>query len=197
VTRRLVVLVNGLPGAGKTTLARTLSQRLRVPLFSKDTIKEAHADVLGAEPPPGWSQRRWNSALGAAASETMWALLADVPGDAVLESCWPRDVRHFVVQHRQRARDWQPVEIWCEAPLETARRRFEARHPRHPIHGELLTDTEWERWRVTGRPLEVGPTFRIDTTGAVDTNAIITWINRRGVIDPQEPVTDAISEGLP
>jgi predicted kinase len=185
MTERIVVLVNGLPGAGKTTLARTLSQRLRVPLFSKDTIKETHADVLGAEPPPDWSPRRWNSALGAAASETMWALLADVPGDAVLESCWPQDVRHFVVRHLQRARDRQPVEIWCDVPLETARRRFEARHPRHPIHGELLTDAEWERWRVTAEPLQVGPAFRIDTTSPVDADAIIAWINRRAATDPR------------
>ncbi|MFI6448862.1 IS256 family transposase [Kitasatospora sp. NPDC050543] len=71
MTRPLVVLVNGLPGAGKTTLARALSQRMGLPLFSKDTIKEAHADVLGTEPPHGGPQRRWNAALGAAASETM------------------------------------------------------------------------------------------------------------------------------
>jgi glucokinase len=184
MAERIVILVNGLPGAGKTTLARTLSQRLRVPLFSKDTIKEAHADVLGAEPPPGWSQRRWNSALGAAASDTMWALLADAGDAAVLESCWPKDVRHFVVQHLQRARDRQPVEIWCDVPLETARQRFEARHPRHPIHGELMTDAEWERWRVTAQPLEVGPTFWIDTTGPVNADAIIAWINRQAATDP-------------
>jgi predicted kinase len=200
MTERLVVLVNGLPGAGKTTLARTLSQRLRLPLLSKDTIKEAHADVLGDEPPPGWSQRRWNAALGAAASETMWALLADAPGGAVLESCWPKDVRHFVTQGLQRAggrqpaRGRQPVEIWCEVPLETARRRYEERHPRHAIHGALLTDAEWERWRATAQPLQIGPTFRIDTTGPVDTNAIIAWINHRVPADPQEPVTDAVSE---
>jgi glucokinase len=192
MTGRLVVLVNGLPGAGKTTLARSLSQRLRVPLFSKDTIKETHADVLGTEPPPGWSQRRWNTALGAAASETMWALLADAAGGAVLESCWPKDVRHFVTQGLQRAHARQPVEIWCEAPLEIARGRFEERHPRHAIHGELLTDAEWERWRVTARPLGIGPTFRIDTTGPVDADAIIAWINQRATTDPQEPGTDAM-----
>jgi predicted kinase len=191
MTQRIAVLVNGLPGAGKTTLARSLSQRLMLPLLSKDTIKETHADVLGTEPPPGWSQRRWNAALGAAASETMWALLADAPAGAVLESCWPKDVRHFVEQGLQRAHARQPVEIWCEAPLETARRRFEARHPRHPIHGELLTDAEWERWRVTAQPLQIGPTFRIDTTGPVDTDAIIAWINRRAATDAQEPITDA------
>jgi len=194
MTERIVVLVNGLPGAGKTTLARTLSQRLGVPLLSKDTIKEAHADVLGTEPPSGWSQRRWNAALGAAASETMWALLADAPGGAVLESCWPKDVRHFVTRGLQRAHARQPVEIWCEAPLETARRRFEERHPRHAIHGELLTDAEWERWRATAQPLQIGPTLRIDTTGLVDANAMIAWINQRVRADPRERVTDAVSE---
>jgi glucokinase len=57
-------------------LARTLSHRQGLPLLSKDIIKETHADVLGTEL-PGWPQRRWNAALGAAASETMWALLAE------------------------------------------------------------------------------------------------------------------------
>ncbi|MEU5879240.1 AAA family ATPase [Spirillospora sp. NPDC047279] len=53
----LAVLVNGLPGAGKTTLARALSRYLGLALFSKDVIKEAHADVLGDERPDG-PQRR-------------------------------------------------------------------------------------------------------------------------------------------
>jgi predicted kinase len=155
VNGRAVVLVNGLPGAGKTTVARAVSQRLGLPLFSKDTIKQAHADVLGSEPPPGWTQRRWNAALGAAASETMWALLADAPDGAILESCWPTNVRRFVARGLQRANCRQPAEIWCQAPLETARQRYEARHPRHPIHGELLTDTQWERWRATAQPLQL------------------------------------------
>jgi predicted ATPase len=50
---RIVILVNGLPASGKTTLARALARRLRLPLFSKDVIKEAHAEVFGAQPPDG------------------------------------------------------------------------------------------------------------------------------------------------
>jgi len=87
MTSALAVLVNGLPGSGKSTLARALARHTGLPLFSKDVIKEAHADVLGTEL-AGCPQRRWNAAIGAAASETMWALLADAPAGAVLESCW-------------------------------------------------------------------------------------------------------------
>ncbi len=189
-----VILVNGLPGAGKTTLARTLARSMRLPLLSKDTIKEAHADVLGAEPPPGWSQRDWNAALGTAASRTMWALLADAPGGALLDSCWPGDVRHLVVRGLQRARSRLPAEIWCEAPLTIARRRFEARHPRHPIHGELPTDAEWERWQAAAQPLQIGPTLRVDTTDPVDASAIIAWISQQVQAGRREPGPGATSD---
>lgn len=174
----LAVLVNGLPAAGKTTLARALSRQLGLPLLSKDVIKEVHAGLLGTEP-PGWQQRRWNATLGAAATETIWALLAEAPAGAVLESCWPTDVRHFVVRGLARTKDLRTVEIWCDVPLETARHRYEARHPRHPIHGELLTDEEWERWRHTARPLRLGPMMHVDTTCPVDIAAVIAWINEQ------------------
>jgi predicted kinase len=43
-----VILVTGLPGTGKTTLARTLAARYRLPLIAKDLIKEPLLDAVGA-----------------------------------------------------------------------------------------------------------------------------------------------------
>ena len=43
-----VLIVTGLPAAGKTTLAMLLARRWSVPLLYKDLIKKALLDVLGA-----------------------------------------------------------------------------------------------------------------------------------------------------
>ena len=52
----LVVVVTGPPAAGKTTVARELACRLRLPLIAKDTIKEALFDGLGTGD-LAWSRR--------------------------------------------------------------------------------------------------------------------------------------------
>jgi glucokinase len=176
-SRRLVVLVNGLPAAGKTTLARALSRRLLLPLFNKDVIKEAHADVFGAQAPDGRPQRAWNSQFGAAANAAIWALLADSPGGAVLESTWPSQETWGFVQAGLRAAEaTAPRQTWCEVPLDLARERFAARHPtRHPIHGEPPDEEEWSgRWTLA-RPLPIPDTLHVNTAGPVDLDAITDW----------------------
>lgn len=138
----LVVLVNGLPAAGKSTLARALARQLALPLFSKDVINETHASVLGSAAPG----RSWNRALGAAASETMWALLADAPCGAVLENSWRADVRPLVAKGLARA------------GIERAR--------------ALMTADEWAAMVANGEPLGLGPVIRIDTSRPVDIPAL-------------------------
>jgi adenylate kinase family enzyme len=172
-----MVIVNGLPGAGKTMLARSLSQRMNLPLISKDTIKEAYSDVFGIAPKEGHARREWSNAHGAAASETMWALAAEAAGGAILESWWPRDRAHFLEAGLKRAGIDHPMTVLCEVAPEIARDRFVRRARdgvRHPIHGESPDPADYE-W-LAAEPLTFGPVYRVDTTAEVDLQPIVDWV---------------------
>ncbi len=161
-----LVLVNGLPGSGKTTLATALAAFLSVPLVSKDAIKEALAGAVPAVPA---------SSLGAIAMETAWSLVAEVPGTVLLESWWfrQRDL-HFVKAALDRCYAAVVVELWCDVPPHIARRRFEARR-RHAVHQDArrLADS-WDEWAASAEPLGVGLTLRVPTVEPVAVPTLAT-----------------------
>ena len=60
------ILVSGLPATGKSTMAAYLSEQLRIPMFSKDAIKERLYDTLG------FSSREEKVRLGVAAMNILY-----------------------------------------------------------------------------------------------------------------------------
>jgi predicted kinase len=44
-----LILVTGCPAAGKSTFAKELARRLRIPCFNKDDLNEVQADAFGPE----------------------------------------------------------------------------------------------------------------------------------------------------
>jgi glucokinase len=155
-----VVLVNGLPASGKTTLATALAEQLEWVLLSKDAILAPLASLA-------WP-RVSSDALGGLALDTMYSLAAAVDGGVILDSIWlsSRD-RPFLERGLATMGEPRVIEVWCRLPEALARERFERRRPeRHPVHGAWRPGFWDEAVAVTDDPVIV------DTAGEVDVAAL-------------------------
>jgi predicted kinase len=68
MTQANLIVVNGLSGTGKSSLARRLAKDLGLPCFSNDQIKEVLFDTLG------WSDLDWADRLGKSSSALLWSV---------------------------------------------------------------------------------------------------------------------------
>ena len=166
------MVVTGAPAAGKTTVARELAGRLRLPLIAKDTIKEALFDGLGTGD-LAWSQR-----LGPPTFGVMLALAEEsleAGASLVLEA-------NFVcggkVEARLAALPARVVQVHSSAPHEVVVARYASRE-RHPGHVDSERIDALREAVESGRhdPLDLpGETIRIDTTGPVDLEAVVASV---------------------
>lgn len=128
-----LVIVSGAPAVGKTTLAAQVAGALRLPLLTRDELKEAIADTLGTPRDVAQSQRFGNAAYALLFLFT--ARLLDAGRGAVIESNFRRgrsedELRPLVARADARL-------IHCAADAGTLTERYALRHrrgERHPVH---------------------------------------------------------------
>jgi predicted kinase len=148
------VLVGGWPGSGKTTLSSALASELGIPHLSKDVVKEALMDALGAPSDVEESRR-----LGRAAVHALLAVAKGCPA-AVVDSTW-----YPYAEPLARALPGPVVEVRCRVPVEVARERH--------LDGSR---EESELWGSEVVPLGLGPLLEVDTSGYVDVAGVATAV---------------------
>ncbi|MGW1976522.1 AAA family ATPase [Streptomyces sp. NPDC001889] len=177
----VVVIVSGPPGTGKTTLATKLAKLLTLPLYSRDTIKEALFDTLG------WSDRQRSKQFGAASATVLFTLLEAALTAGVhcmAESNFRRthataDFRRLIDQTGCAV-----VQVQCVADGPVLLERFTARSAsaeRHPGHCDDQNAAEFHAELLAGRyePLDLpGPVLTVDTTDfqTIDIQALAAQI---------------------
>jgi len=164
----LLMIVNGLPCAGKTTLARQLAADVRLPVFSRDGIYETLYDALECHSnglPP---------LLGSATFTLLYSVVSSVLAagqSLIVEGFFGRpELRSAEFLHLQRTYDFEPFQILCKADGTVLLERFLARAgsgERHVGHPDLewLEQNKGQLLQGHLTPLALGgQVVEIDTT---------------------------------
>lgn len=184
-----LIVVTGSPASGKTTIAESLAESMRLPLITKDGIKELLYDSLEGATPSD-SHR-----LGFVAVSLMqaWAKhLLQNNVSLVLESNFKRSLS--VEGLEELFSISRPVLVQCVAPTPEVLDRYVERSEkgeRHPVHDdanhvdELRVDLEKGEYDLTGVD---APTLLVNTSDTECNEIVDDLIIRIRTIQRGEPV---------
>jgi predicted kinase len=138
----LLIIVNGLPGTGKTTLARRLAADVGLPVFSRDGLYETLYDALQCQ------SKGCPPLIGPATFTLLYSVASSLLAASqslVIEGFFGRsELRSAEFLHLQHAYDFEPFQIVCKTDGRVLLERFLARVgtvERHAGHRDR--DLEW------------------------------------------------------
>ena len=185
--RPALILVSGAPATGKTTVANSLSTRLRIPVIGKAAIKESLFETMGHK------NHEWSRKLGFASIVLMFELVEGqlAAGNSVIaETNFYPDMDRPRVEALRATADFTTIEVHCTADSDVAVARYRDRQDtaeRHPCHrAEEAELREQENvWRDGFfRPMGLdGELLTVDTTdlSKFDLDAVVETV--RSMLD--------------
>ena len=171
-TSKRLVLVNGVPASGKSSVALGLSHVTGWPVLSLDTIKNSFlTEIEGVD-------RAFNRKLGRGSLKAMFALVQDAPAGStfILDAWFGFQPREFLTGLIAASGAESVAEIWCSAPPEVIGARYGARAGTRPA-GHPGVEYVPELIALAGRaePLGFGPVLNIDTASEIDPSELRAW----------------------
>jgi predicted kinase len=167
VPKPLLAVVTGRAGAGKTTLARELTMRLRCPILSRDEVKEGMVRTLGS-PTPKEVQLQATDAFFEAIRVLGESKVSLVVEAAFQHHVWSARLEPFLEVADVRI-------VVCDVPLAVARarvlKRAELDPERERSHPMQDIREEYEPPRLSV------PTLTVDTSKEPDLAAILAFLD--------------------
>jgi len=136
----LLVVVQGAPGVGKTTLLKRLKSSLTLPVLGKDDIKEMLFDTIHQ------SDREFSRLQGVASFEMLYSFAETFLGaghDVMIEGAFHHEVARPNIQNLISRTNARFLEIYCHIDEDTRIMRVTervtagTRHPAHLDHGVM------------------------------------------------------------
>ncbi|QBD79857.1 ATP-binding protein [Ktedonosporobacter rubrisoli] len=163
-----LILINGLPGTGKTTLARRLAADVQLPVLHRDGIYETLFDGLECQTygcPPLIGPASFRILHYAAGSFLAAGHSLIIEGFFGMTELATAEFRQL-----QQAYDFMPLQIQCQAAGPILLERFLARAgtpERHPCHRDLEFVRQNREIMLRGRLANLplgGKVLEVDTT---------------------------------
>lgn len=162
-----LIVITGLPCTGKTTLANKIAEELKLPLISKDEIKEKLFEELGykdIEQSERISKMTYTTLFEMVESN----LKANI--STIVESNFSAQLSNDIFLDLKNRYDFSPIQIRCITDGNILVERFKQRAntgERHPGHFDSVLTKELEPYLLKGKitPLDIGGEFMdIDTS---------------------------------
>ena len=162
-----VVIVNGIPASGKSTVAKKISQHFDWPYLSIDAIKEPfmglHEHI----------DRAFNRELGKAAYKVIWDAVASAPKGCVyvIDAWFGFQPKELLESYVDQAEVVEVIEVWNQISPEVVAERYRSRlsvrkegHPGEEYIPELISLAQ------NAKPMNIGTLYHVnqDTGGEVE-----------------------------
>ncbi len=167
MNKPILIIVSGPPSTGKTILAHAISQKFKLPLITKDSLKEILFDTIG------WKDREWSKKLGSASFSLLHYFLDSLMPTGqpiIIEGNFKPEFESQEILSRLNRFGYISLQIMCQCDGQILFDRFKKRSEsgdRHPGHCDTGNYDELQDSLLKGKylPLNLGgPVITFDST---------------------------------
>lgn len=181
-----LIIISGLPGTGKTTLSKNISDKLNLPLVSADAIKEVMWDTMGHEFDFDFSDK-----IGRTAFELMYyfiegSLLKGI--SLVAEAYFSPERNNERINQLKNKFNVRLLQIYCNCETNALQKRFKERMKKesyHKGHKHVISlygeDRILDSLEAKNKRLDIdGATYDLDTTnpGSINYKELFQFISK-------------------